>query len=181
MQRANYSLAVQAPEYRLQTPRVNHRPGDHLNSTHKLQPHEWRTNFYQHLKTTKTQIHYWTQAQCQESTVRWACRCCCMSEMLNTELRLRMKANTRLMFEPLNADCGFAQTPKFAAAGSFTQIDPIVCTARKTHTDTNKSPSDICQHVRFRSVQLLPDGHSECVWVCVSGCIAVGTKLDDQF
>lgn len=45
------------------------------------------------------------------------------------------------MFEPLNADCGFAQGPKFGAAGILTQVDPIVCTPRKT--DTNSSHSDI--------------------------------------
>lgn len=57
--------------------------------------------------------------------------------------RIEGKGNTRLMFEVLNADYGFAPRPKFAAVGIFTQIEPIVCIPRKTHTDTNSSHSDI--------------------------------------
>lgn len=114
--------------------------------------------------------------QCQGNTVHLlfyqvgVCRCCCTSDTSETVAsKNERKGNTKLKFEPLNADCGFTQRPKFAAAGFFTQIDPIVCTLRKTHTDTNNPPSDIFQHVRFRFAQLQPDGQS--VWECVSVCV----------
>lgn len=64
-----------------------------------------------------------------------------MEDEEDMRLRMREKENTRVMFAPLNADCGFAQGPNFEAAGIFTQMGHFVCVPRKT--DTNNSHSDI--------------------------------------
>lgn len=78
-----------------------------------------------------------------------------------------------MMFEPLNADCGFAQRPKFAAAGIFTQIDPIVC----VYTQKN-----IHRHKQFSKSYILTCAFPLCTiaarWlesVCACICIVVGT------
>lgn len=89
-----------------------------------------------------------TQRSAHSLSTRWVCNCVLLSHirhMDNSRVASRNegKGNARLTNEALNADCGFALRPKFAATGIFTQIEAIVHIARKTHIDTNNSHNDI--------------------------------------
>lgn len=94
MQRVNYSLALQAPEYRLQTPRANHQPGNHPNFTpnSSLTSEKRITDNQKLMRMNKVPI------LCQGNSANLLGQlsmcvqvCGCTSDTWKTELLLRMK------------------------------------------------------------------------------------------
>ena len=77
--------------------------------------------------------------------------------------RNEASGNSRLISE---AQAGDVLRPQFAAAGIFTQIEPIVRTPGKRHTDTNSS--DMC----------VSSALCNCSQVFVCVCLCVTTNLE---
>lgn len=77
------------------------------------------------------------------------------------------------MIEILNAACGSTQGPTFGAAGIFTQIEPIMCTPRKTDTT---ALSVIYPHMRVSALcncSQMVEVSWQSEWICVCVCVSV--------
>lgn len=164
MQRVNYSLSQRAPEYRLQTPRA--KPRSRKSSRHhpKLQPHSDQQHTEKLVRSQLSALSQCLSQVCVGVSV--------LSHITHTWRRdflpgIKHERAADWRSTP-SADCGFARKPKCAAAGLFTQIDPIVCLLRKTHTDRVRY-SNMCVSALCNCSQMV--GASVCVCVCVRVCV----------